>query len=178
MLNYGYLTYQAERTKTQAEERETDAQLGQLSAAFAQLLRPLTKPARALRPQPGTGEPGLRPCMPADNVSYLPGLGTRSLPWQDEPGRPQRHLIPGRDPAATERPCGGLFGHRHKPGGEVGQGLPANWRSSRPSSDGHRGSAPPWDRKWVRTCGQLPSLQVAADATAGPVRRFAASPER
>ena len=91
MLNYGYLTYQAERTKTKAEERETDAQLGQLSAAFAQLLRPLTKPARALRPHPcplsvagdtqlGTGEPGLRPCMPADNVSCLPGLGIRSLP--------------------------------------------------------------------------------------------------
>ena len=54
MLNYGYLVYQAERTKTQPEQRETDAQLGQLSAAFAQLLRPLTKPARALRRQPGT----------------------------------------------------------------------------------------------------------------------------
>ena len=80
MLNYGYLTYQAERTMTQAEQRETDAQLGRLSAAFAQLLRPLTKPARALRPQPGTGDPGLRPCMPADNVSCLPGLGIRSLP--------------------------------------------------------------------------------------------------
>ena len=30
MLNYGYLTYQAERTMTQAEQRETDAQLGRL----------------------------------------------------------------------------------------------------------------------------------------------------
>jgi hypothetical protein len=50
MLNYGYLTYQAERTMTTAEQRETDAQLGRLSAAFAQLLRPLTKPAR-LAPQ-------------------------------------------------------------------------------------------------------------------------------
>jgi len=80
MFNYGYLTYQAERAKTQAEQRETDAQLGRLSAAFAQLLRPLTKPARAWRRQPGTGQPGLRPCMPADNGSYLPGLGTRSSP--------------------------------------------------------------------------------------------------
>jgi hypothetical protein len=76
MLNYGYLTYQAERTLTQAEQRETDAQLGRLSAAFAQLLRLLTKPARALRRQPGTDQPGLRPCMPADNLSYLPGLET------------------------------------------------------------------------------------------------------
>jgi hypothetical protein len=73
MLNYGYLTYQAERTMTQAEQRETDAQLGRLSA---QLLRLLTKPARALRRQPGTDQPGLRPCMPADNLSYLPGLET------------------------------------------------------------------------------------------------------
>jgi hypothetical protein len=76
MLNYGYLTYQAERAKTQAEQRETDVHLGQLSAAFAQLLRPATKPARALRRQPGTGKPGLRPCMPADNLSCLPGLET------------------------------------------------------------------------------------------------------
>jgi len=61
MLNYGYLVYQAQRTKTQAEQRETDAQLGQLSAAFAQLLRPLTKPARALGCRPGTDQPGMRP---------------------------------------------------------------------------------------------------------------------
>ena len=61
MLNYGYLTYQAERTMTTAEQRETDAQLGRLSAAFAQLLRPLTKPARAPGRQPGTDQPGLRP---------------------------------------------------------------------------------------------------------------------
>ncbi len=50
MLNYGYLIYQAERVKTQPEQRETDAQLGQLSAAFARLLRPLTKPARLAPP--------------------------------------------------------------------------------------------------------------------------------
>jgi hypothetical protein len=58
MLNYGYLTYQAERTMTQAEQRETDAQLGRLSAVFAQLLRLLTKPARALRRQPATSPRG------------------------------------------------------------------------------------------------------------------------
>ena len=80
MFSYGYLTYQAERTKTQAEQRETDAQLGRLSAAFAELLRPLTKPAHALRRQPSTSQPGLRPCLPADAGGYLPGLGTRSAP--------------------------------------------------------------------------------------------------
>lgn len=64
MFNYGYLTYQAERAKPPAEQREADAQLGRLSAAFAQLLRPLTKSARTLHRHPGTG---LRPCIPADN---------------------------------------------------------------------------------------------------------------
>lgn len=70
MFNYGYLTYQAGRAKAPAEQRETDAQMGRLSAAFAQLLRPLTKSARALRRRPGTG---LRPCVPADNGDCLPG---------------------------------------------------------------------------------------------------------
>ena len=65
MLNYGYLTYQAERVKTQTEQRETDAQLGRISAAFAQLLRPFTKSARTLRRQPGTDQPG----------PYCPRLG-------------------------------------------------------------------------------------------------------
>jgi hypothetical protein len=54
MFNYGYTCYQAERAKTQAEQREADAQLGQLLAAFAQLLGSLAKPVRALRPQSGT----------------------------------------------------------------------------------------------------------------------------
>jgi hypothetical protein len=80
MLNYGYLTYQAERAMTQAEQRETDAQLGRLSAAFAQLLRPLTRPARALRRQPGTDQQGPQPCMPVHSGNYLARLGTRSSP--------------------------------------------------------------------------------------------------
>jgi hypothetical protein len=61
MFNYGYPTYQAEHATTRAGQCETDAQMGRLSAAFAQLLRPLTKPARALRRQPGTGRPVLFP---------------------------------------------------------------------------------------------------------------------
>jgi len=80
MFNYGYLTYQAERPRAPAEQRETDAQLGRLSAAFAQLLRPLTRSARALRPHLGTDQPGPRPCMPTDIGSCLPGLRTRSSP--------------------------------------------------------------------------------------------------
>jgi hypothetical protein len=37
MFNYGYMCYQAERAKTQAEQRDADAQLGQLFAEVAQL---------------------------------------------------------------------------------------------------------------------------------------------
>jgi hypothetical protein len=37
MFNYGYMCYQAERAKTQAEQRDADAQLGQLFAEIAQL---------------------------------------------------------------------------------------------------------------------------------------------
>ena len=55
MLNYGYMCYQAERTKTPAEQREADAQLGHLFAALAQLLGSLAKPVLALRRQSGTG---------------------------------------------------------------------------------------------------------------------------
>jgi len=51
MLNYGYLGYQAERPKSRAEQREADAQVGQLFAALAQLLCVLAKPVRALRRQ-------------------------------------------------------------------------------------------------------------------------------
>jgi len=65
MLNYGYLVYQAERTKTQPEQRETDAQMGQLSAVFAQLLRPLTKPARLTSPaRYGSAGSATVPCQP------------------------------------------------------------------------------------------------------------------
>src|SRR5258708_32734684 len=55
MFNYGYMCYQAERAKTQAEQREADAHLGLLFAALAQLLGSLAKPVRALRRQSGTG---------------------------------------------------------------------------------------------------------------------------
>jgi hypothetical protein len=61
MLTYGYLAYQAERPKSRAEQREADAQLGQLFAAIAQLLCLLAKPVRALRRQ---SVPKGRQCSP------------------------------------------------------------------------------------------------------------------
>ena len=51
MLTYGYLAYQAERPKSRAEQRQAEAQVGQLLAALAQVLGWLAKPVRALRRQ-------------------------------------------------------------------------------------------------------------------------------
>ena len=65
MFSYGYTCYQAERARTLAEQREADAQLGQLFAAFGQFLGSLAKPVRALRRHSGTGPVGRRACMPA-----------------------------------------------------------------------------------------------------------------
>ena len=38
-MNISYLLYQAERTRSAAEQREADAQAGEIAAAFAQLGR-------------------------------------------------------------------------------------------------------------------------------------------
>ncbi len=70
MFNYGYMCYQAERAKTQTEQRAADAQLGQLFAALAQLLGSLAKPARALRRQSGTERSACeRVCQPVVGAS-------------------------------------------------------------------------------------------------------------
>jgi hypothetical protein len=64
MFNYGYMVYQAERTRSPAEQRAADALLGQHSAALARLFRSLSSPARALRRQPGTSLPLCCPSVP------------------------------------------------------------------------------------------------------------------
>jgi hypothetical protein len=70
MSYYGYLLYEAERTRSPAEQRAADALLGQRSAALARLLRSLARPARALRRQPGTSLPTCqRACLPAGSRS-------------------------------------------------------------------------------------------------------------
>jgi hypothetical protein len=38
-MNISYLLYQAERTRSAAEQREVDVQAGEIAAAFAQLSR-------------------------------------------------------------------------------------------------------------------------------------------
>jgi hypothetical protein len=65
MFNYGYTCYQAERARTPAEQREADAQLGQLFAALGQVLGSLARPVHALRRHSGAGPLGRRACRPA-----------------------------------------------------------------------------------------------------------------
>ena len=63
MFNYGYMVYEAERTRSPAEQGTADALLGQHSAALGRLFRSLARPARALRRQPGTSLPAPRACL-------------------------------------------------------------------------------------------------------------------
>jgi len=69
MSYYGYMVYEAERTRSPAEQRAADALLGQHSAALAQLFRSLARPARAAGRQSGTRLPARRACLPADSGS-------------------------------------------------------------------------------------------------------------
>jgi hypothetical protein len=69
MPHYSYMIYEAERTRSPAEQRAADALLGQRSAALAQLFRSLARPARALRRQSGTSQPARRACVPAGSRS-------------------------------------------------------------------------------------------------------------
>jgi hypothetical protein len=69
MFNYGYLLYEAERTRSLTEQRAADALLGRHSAALARMFRSLATPARALSRQPGTS---LIPGSPAGRASSSP----------------------------------------------------------------------------------------------------------
>jgi hypothetical protein len=81
MPNYGYLVYQAERTKTGAERRAADAQLGRLAAslgglchALAKPVRALAKPVRALAAGPAQARrPRRRVCPPVVGASTVAG---------------------------------------------------------------------------------------------------------
>jgi hypothetical protein len=48
-MNTGYLIYQAERTRTAAEQREIDAYHGELAASLTRLGRSLAAPLRSRR---------------------------------------------------------------------------------------------------------------------------------
>jgi hypothetical protein len=69
MFNYGYMLYEAERSRSLTEQRAADTLLGQHSAALARMLRSLAAPARALSRQPGAS---LIPGSPARRASSSP----------------------------------------------------------------------------------------------------------
>ena len=81
-MNISYLLYQAERTRSAAEQREIDAQAGEFAAAVAGLGRAGRRAATRLtgtRHQ-GTGHPGMR------RETAASGPGKRD--------RPVRHPLP------------------------------------------------------------------------------------
>ena len=67
-MNISYLIYQAERTRSAAEQREADAQAGEFAAAIARLGR--TGRRAATRHQ-GTRRAG-RPAAPATVACSIP----------------------------------------------------------------------------------------------------------
>jgi len=67
---YGYQVHQAERIMNRAEQRDADAQLGQLSAAVGQWAHSLGKLVRTMRREPDLVAadrlaPGLSACTPS-----------------------------------------------------------------------------------------------------------------
>ncbi|HUN37689.1 MAG TPA: hypothetical protein VMU95_37320 [Trebonia sp.] len=61
-MNLGYLTYQAERTPSLAEQRAADAQRGELARRLSGLLHR----------RPGADRPGQSACAPITVPDYLP----------------------------------------------------------------------------------------------------------
>ncbi len=59
-MNTGYLIYQAERTRTAAEQRAVDATHGELAAALTRLWHLLTAPLRLLTAPPRSRHEGER----------------------------------------------------------------------------------------------------------------------
>jgi pyruvate/2-oxoglutarate dehydrogenase complex dihydrolipoamide acyltransferase (E2) component len=72
-MNISYLLYQAERTRSAAEQREIDAQAGKFAAAFAGRRRAAR---RAVTRHQGTGRQGTgrasRPTTPATVSCAIP----------------------------------------------------------------------------------------------------------
>jgi hypothetical protein len=68
-MPYGYALYQADRTRTTAEQREVDAQLGRMSAALLRRLHSLAVPARVLLRRAGPSRTGRPTCVAASSKS-------------------------------------------------------------------------------------------------------------
>jgi hypothetical protein len=68
-MPYGYATYQAERTRTVAEQREADAELGRLAAALLRRLHSLASPARVRLSRTGRSRASRPTCVVADSKS-------------------------------------------------------------------------------------------------------------
>ena len=90
-MNTGYLIYQAERTRSAAEQREADRSSAQLAASIGRMWRALTAPVRSRRAR---GSRGSRPAGLAGNAGRVRALGA-------EP------IAPGQQPAFVWRRIAG-----------------------------------------------------------------------
>ena len=69
-----HMLHQLERTRTRAEQRESDIRTSEIAAAFAQLSCSLTRPLRALRrlAQHGLDRLAIERTMPSASDNQLP----------------------------------------------------------------------------------------------------------
>ena len=68
-MNTGYLIYQAERTRTAAEQREVDVAHAELAASLTRLWRALAAPLRSRRRGPARA-PSRRPPQPRSRSAW------------------------------------------------------------------------------------------------------------
>ena len=85
-MNTGYLNYQAERTRSAAEQQEVDRSNAQLAASIGRMWRALAAPVRSRRPR------GSRPAGLARNAERVRALGTEPIALDQPPARVWRRI--------------------------------------------------------------------------------------
>ena len=88
-MNTGYLIYQAERTRSAAEQREVDRFNAQLPASIGRMWRALAAPVRSRRAR------GSRPAELAGNAERVPALGAEPIALDQQPAFVWRRIAGG-----------------------------------------------------------------------------------
>ena len=84
-MNTGYLIYQAERTRSAAEQREVDRSSAQLAASIGRMWRALAAPVRAWRARS-------RPAGLARNAERVRALDTEPIALEQQPALVGRRI--------------------------------------------------------------------------------------
>ena len=85
-MNTGYLIYQAERTRSAAEQREVDRSSAQLAASIGRMWRALAAPVRAWRAR------GSRPAGLARNAERVRALDAEPIALEQQPALVGRRI--------------------------------------------------------------------------------------